>query len=113
MAVRAYNKSIGISAFKLRRVADLVRGRPVEEALNTLRFMISPSATVMSKTIASAAANAENNELMDRSTLRIVTVTVDQGTTLRRFRPKARGRVGAFNRPSSHLTVEVDEEVGN
>jgi large subunit ribosomal protein L22 len=51
--------------------------------------------------------------LMDRSSLRIVTVTVDQGTTLRRFRPKARGRVGAFNRPSSHLTVEVDEEVGN
>ena len=69
MAVRAYNKSIGISAFKLRKVADLVRGRPVEEALNTLRFMISPSATVMSKTIASAAANAENNELMERHLL--------------------------------------------
>lgn len=113
MAVRAFNKSVGISAFKMRRVADLVRGRMVDDALDTLRFMITPSATVMSKTIASAAANAENNELMDRSSLRIVSVTVDQATTLRRFRPKARGRVGAFNRPSSHLTVEVDEQEGN
>ncbi|MDA1257951.1 MAG: 50S ribosomal protein L22 [Chloroflexi bacterium] len=113
MAVRAYNKSVGISAFKLRKVADLIRGRAVDDALNTLRFMISPSATVMFKTIASAAANAENNELMDRGSLKIVTVTVDQGTTLRRFRPRARGRVGAFNRPSSHLTVEVDESEGN
>ena len=113
MAVRAFNKSVGISAFKLRKVADLVRGRAVDDALDTLRFMISPSATVMSKTIASAAANAENNELMDRGSLRIVSVTVDQATTLRRFRPKARSRVGAFNRPSSHLTVEVDEEEGN
>ena len=113
MAVRAYNKSVGISASKMRRVADLVRGRAVDDALATLRFMISPSATVMSKTIASAAANAENNELMDRSTLRIVSVTVDQAPTLRRFRPKARGRAGAFNRHSSHLTVEVDEREGN
>ncbi|MCH8234983.1 MAG: 50S ribosomal protein L22 [Chloroflexi bacterium] len=113
MAVRAYNKSVGISASKMRRVADLVRGRAVDDALDTLRFMISPSATVMSKTISSAAANAENNELMDRSTLRIVSVTVDQAPTLRRFRPKARGRAGAFNRHSSHLTVEVDEREGN
>lgn len=113
MAVRAFYKSVGISAFKLRKVAALVRGQRVDDALNTLRFMISPSATVMSKTIISAAANAENNELMDRSSLRIVSVTVDQAPTLRRFRPKARGRVGAFNRPSSHLTVEVDEREGN
>ncbi len=112
MAANAYNKGIGISAIKLRMVADLVRGRPVADALTALRFVQSPSAEVVSKTIRSAAANAENNELMNPETLRIVTITVDAGRTMRRFRPKARGRVGAFNRPSSHLTVIVDEEGG-
>ena len=113
MAIRATATNTGISVKKFKPIADLVRGRNVEEALEALQFLPSPAAAQLAKVVKSAAANAENNELMDRSTLRIVTVTVDQGTTLRRFRPRARGRVGAFNRPSSHLTVEVDEEVGN
>lgn len=109
MPARAYNKNVGVSAIKLRKVADLVRGQPVDAALDTLRYMTTPSADIVSRTVRSAAANAENNELLDRDSLRIVTITVDEGRTLRRFRPKARGRVGAFNRPSSHLTVIVDE----
>ena len=110
MAVRAYNKSIGISAFKLRKVADLVRGRPVEEALNTLRFMISPSATVMSKTIASAAANAENELYLSPADLKIVEIYANEGPRLKRLRARARGRAARIIKRSSHVTVVVDEE---
>jgi len=109
MAVRAHSHMVGISARKMRLVIDLVRGRPVAEALDTLRALPSPAAEAVSKTIRSAAANAENNELMDRESLRIVTIMADRGPSLKRFRPRARGRAGRFDRPSSHLTVEVDE----
>jgi large subunit ribosomal protein L22 len=100
---------VGVSARKMRRVVDLVRGKRVDEALDILRVAPSPAAVVVSKTVRSAAANAENNESMNPAELRIVKIAADQGPTLRRFRPKARGRVGAFNRPSCHLTVWVDE----
>lgn len=106
---RAVAKSVGISVKKIRPVCDLVRGKAVSEAEILLQFTPSPSAEVVLKTLHSAVANAENNDLMDREQLRVVRITADQGPTLRRFRPKARGRVGAFNRPSCHLVVEVDE----
>jgi len=106
---RAVAKRVGISVKKIRPVCDLVRGRPVDEAENMLRFTLSPSAEIVLKTLTSAVANAENNDLLDRDQLRVVRITADQGPTLRRFRPKARGRVGAFNRPSCHLIVEVGE----
>ena len=109
MVVRAHSHMVGISAKKLRLLIDTVRGRQVADALDVLRSMPSPAADVVSKTIRSASANAENNELMDRENLKITRITADQGPPLRRFRPKARGRAGQFNHPTSHLTVEVEE----
>lgn len=109
MATRAYVKRSGISAIKMRRVADLVRGKNADEAMTMLKFVPTPAAGLVAKTIRSAVANAENNDLKDRAKLKIVKITVDGGPRTRRFRAKARGRAGAFDRPSSHLTVEVDE----
>jgi large subunit ribosomal protein L22 len=99
----------GYSPLKLRRVIDLVRGKRVDAAVDALRYMPGQMPLAVRKTIQSAAANAENNDLMDRANLKVVSITADPGPRLRRFRPKARGRVGAFDRPTSHLTVEVDE----
>jgi large subunit ribosomal protein L22 len=110
MATRAHSHGVGISPRKMRLVIDQVRGKPVDVALARLQFMPSQAAAVVSRTIRSAVANAENNDLMSREDLKIVSVTADEGPTLRRYRPKARGRVGAFNRPSVHLTVVVDEQ---
>jgi large subunit ribosomal protein L22 len=109
MAARARAKNVGISAKKMRRVCDMVRGKEIDNAINLLRFTISPSAEVVLKTLNSAVANAENNDFMTRENLKIVRISADEGVTQRRFRPKARGRAGAFNRPSCHLIVEVDE----
>ena len=109
MPVRAHSHMVGISAKKMRRILDLVRGKRVDAALDILRVMPSPATTVVAKTLRSAAANAENNEAMDRDNLRIVSIVADQGPSLRRYRPKARGRAGAFDRPSCHVTVLVDE----
>jgi large subunit ribosomal protein L22 len=61
------------------------------------------------KILKAATANAENNDLQSREDLKIVRITADKATWVRRFRPKARGRVGAFDRPTSHITIEVDE----
>ena len=113
MAAHARAKSVGISAKKMRLVCNLVRGKNIETAVNTLRFTISPSAHVVLKTLNSAVANAEANQFMNRDNLTITKITVDQGPRVRRFRPKSRGRAGAFNRPSCHLIVEVDEVTSN
>ena len=113
MAAHARAKSVGISAKKMRLVCDLVRGKNVETAVNTLRFTLSPSANVVLKTLNSAVANAETNEFMNRDNLTIIRITVDQGPRMRRFRPRSRGRAGAFNRPTCHLIVEVDEVTSN
>ena len=100
---------VGISARKMRRIMDLVRGKRVDAALDVLRVVPSPAATAISKTLKSAAANAENNEAMDPGNLEIVSIVADAGPRLRRYRPKARGRAGAFDRPTCHITVFVDE----
>ncbi len=106
---KAVSKLVGISSTKLRHVVDLVRGEPVDEAIEMLRFMTTPAATNVRKTVQSAAANAENNDLLDRDSLIIKEIYADKGPSLKRFRPKARGRVGAFDRPTSHITVIVEE----
>lgn len=103
-------KNIGISADKLRLVMDEIRGKRVDDALAYLRYMTSPSASEIYKVLNSAAANAENNDLQDRENLYVKRIVADKSVTLRRFRPRARGRAGAFNRPTSLITIEVDEE---
>ncbi len=107
--VRAMAKQIGASQKRLKPILDLVRGQPVDVALNTLGLLTSPWARTVAKVVKSAAANAENNMFMDRDTLRIVHITADNARSLKRFRPRARGRIGRITKRSSHITVMVDE----
>jgi large subunit ribosomal protein L22 len=88
----------------------MVRGRKVEEALSLLRFTPSPSAKIVAKTIQSAAANAERAYHMSASDLKIVEIFADEASTLKRFRPRSRGRVSPVLKRSSHITVVVSEE---
>ncbi len=107
--VRAVAKGIGASPKRLKPILDLVRGRAVADAINTLNLLTSPWAVSVAKVVQAAAANAENNMLMDRDSLRIVRISADQAQPLKRFRPRARGRIGRITKRSSHLTVVVDE----
>ena len=107
--VRAVAKSLGASQKRLKPILDLVRGRRVDDALDTLRLLQSPWAKSVAKVVQSAAANAENNMLMDRDNLKIVQISADNAASLKRFRPRARGRIGRITKRSSHLLVVVDE----
>ncbi|MFC1860297.1 50S ribosomal protein L22 [Chloroflexota bacterium] len=112
MEVKAVAKDTGISPRKVRPLVDMVRGKKVDEALNILRFTPTPTAQVVAKVVKSAAANAENNFQMTPADLRIVKVFADGARSLKRFRPRARGRVGHIIKRSSHITVIVDEVEG-
>ena len=109
MEVRAISKDTGVSPRKMRLLVNLVKGKKVEEALNVLRFASTPHARIVSKTIKSAAANAENNYQMTPSDLKIVKITADEARTLKRFRARARGRANQILKRSSHITVVVSE----
>lgn len=108
--VRAFAKGLGASQKRLKPILDMVRGSRVEDALNTLGLMTSPWAKTVAKVVQSAAANAENNMLMNRDSLKIVMITADRAKPLKRFRPRARGRMGKVTKRSSHLTVVVNDE---
>lgn len=108
--VRAIAKSLGTSQKRLKPILDLVRGQRVEDALNSLSLLPSPWAKSVAKVVASAAANAENNMLMNRESLRIVHISADNAKSLKRFRPRARGRIGPIIKRSSHVMVVVDED---
>jgi large subunit ribosomal protein L22 len=110
MEVRAVARYTGIPASKVRPLVNMVRGKKVDEALAVLRFMPTPKAKVVAKLVRSAAANAENNFQMDPADLRIVTIFADEAPSMRRYRPRARGRVSPIRRHSSHITVIVAEE---
>lgn len=110
VAVRAVAKQVGASQARLMPILALVRGKQVDDAVNILELSQSPWAKVVAKTVRSAAANAENNLLADRESLRIVRISADVATSMRRFKPHARGRVGRMHRRSCHITVVVDEE---
>ena len=113
MPVKATATNSGISAKKLKLIIDLVKGKPVEEALHILRFLTSPGAAAVAKVVESAAANAENEFLARSSSLKITEIYADEGPSLKRFRARARGRVGRITRRSSHVTVVVDEKGEN
>ena len=110
MEVRAISKDTGISADKVRPLADMVRGKKVDEALTLLKFAPTPNSRLVAKTVKSAAANAENNFQMIPSDLKIVNVFVDEARVLKRFRPRARGRASRIRKRSSHITVIVTEQ---
>jgi large subunit ribosomal protein L22 len=110
MKVRAAAKDVGISPQKVRFVVNTVRGRRVDEALVILKFLPTPAARVVAKAIKSAAANAENNFQVSPADLKITGIFADKGHTLKRFRPKSRGRMSPILRRSTHITVFVEEE---
>ncbi|ANI38342.1 50S ribosomal protein L22 [Mycolicibacterium vaccae 95051] len=97
-----------ISATKARRVIDLVRGKTVEEALDILRWAPQSASEPVAKVIASAAANAQNNEGLDPTTLVVATIQADEGPTAKRIRPRAQGRAFRIRKRTSHITVIVE-----
>jgi len=110
MEVKAVAKDTGISPRKIRPLVDMVRGRKVDEALTVLKFAPSPLAKVVAKVVKSAAANAENNFQMTPADLKIVNIVADEARSMKRHRPRARGRAGPILKRSSHITVVVAEQ---
>ena len=110
MAAQATAKNVRISSKKLQWVVNMVHGQRVEDALTILRYAPTPAARTVAKVVKSAAANAENNLLLDVDSLRVVGIYANNGPSLRRFRARARGRVGRITKRSSHITVLVDGE---
>lgn len=109
-AASAHLRFLRMSARKVRVVCDTVRGKQVEEALATLRFTPKAAALPISKVIRSAIANAEQKkENIDIDRLFVQTIRVDEGPTLKRFRPRAQGRAGRINKRTSHVVVELGE----
>src|ERR1700739_1177579 len=99
---------VRVSATKARRVINLVRGKSVSEALDILRWAPQAASEPVARGIASAAANAQNNEGLDPSTLVVATVYADEGPTAKRIRPRAQGRAFRIRRRTSHITVVVE-----
>ena len=110
MEVRATAKDTGIPVGKVRPLVDIVRGKKVDEALTILKFTPTPKAKVVSNLVRSVAANAENNFQIDPADLRIVKIFADEARSLRRYRPRSRGRSSPIRKHSSHITVIVAEE---
>jgi large subunit ribosomal protein L22 len=99
---------VRVSPRKARRVIDLVRGRSVTDALDILRWAPQAASEPVAKVIASAAANAQNNNGLDPATLVVATVYADEGPTAKRIRPRAQGRAFRIRRRTSHITVVVE-----
>jgi large subunit ribosomal protein L22 len=107
MEVAAKLKGAQISAQKVRLVADQVRGLRVEEALGLLEFSSKKAAHIVRKLLDSAIANAENNEGADVDELKVSSIFVDEGMTMKRLRPRAKGRADRILKRSCHITIKV------
>lgn len=108
--VAAVLKGARISAQKVRLVADQVRGKGVEEALDILQFSGRKGADLIKKVLESAIANAEHNAGADVDELRVSTIFVDEGVTMKRIKPRAKGRADRILKRSCHITVKVAEQ---
>src|SRR5438270_11465014 len=104
----AVARFVRVSPTKARRVIDLVRGKSVADALDILRWAPQSASVPVAKAIASAAANAQNNNGLDPATLVVATVYADDGPTAKRIRPRAQGRAFRIRRRTSHITVVVE-----
>jgi large subunit ribosomal protein L22 len=109
MEVVAKLRGAPISAQKARLVADLVRGKPVDQALNILAFSNKKAAAFLKKVLESAIANAEHNTGADVDELKVSTIFVDEGTSLKRIMPRAKGRADRITKRTCHITVKVAE----
>ncbi len=108
---RAIARHVRISPMKARRVVNLVRGLPAREALTVLRFAPQAASEQVYKVLASAIANAENNERLDPDSLLVSEAFVDEGPTLKRFRPRAQGRAFRIRKRTCHITIAVESVV--
>ena len=106
-AALATARYVRMTPMKCRRVIDLVRGLPVDAAADILRFDVHAASEPIGKVLASAIANAEHNKNLDRRDLFIAQAYVDEGPTLKRFRPRAQGRAFRIRKRTSHITVVV------
>ncbi|NMG76167.1 50S ribosomal protein L22 [Aromatoleum diolicum] len=109
METRAILRGVRLSAQKGRLVADQVRGRPVDQALNILAFSPKKGAQIIRKVVESAIANAEHNDGADIDTLKVKTIYVEEGTSLKRFTARAKGRGNRILKPTCHIYVTVGE----
>lgn len=109
MEVAARLRYARISPQKCRLVADQIRGLPVDKALNILRFSNKKAAGLIRKVLESAIANAEHNEGLDIDELKVSSIYVDEGPRMKRFKPRAKGRVDRILKRTCHITVKVAE----
>ncbi|MCX7085646.1 MAG: 50S ribosomal protein L22 [Methylococcales bacterium] len=109
METKAILKNAPLSAQKARLVGDQIRGLTVESALNTLKFSSKKAASIFTKILESAIANAEHNESADIDELKVTTVFVDEGATMKRFRARAKGNANHILKRTCHITVKVAE----
>ncbi len=109
MEARAIAKYVRMSPTKLAPVADMVRGKNLEEALTILKFTPGKSAALVEKVVQSAAANAENNHEMNVDNLYVAEIAVNQGPTMKRWRAGAQGRASVILKRSSHIEVVLKE----
>ena len=109
MEVKATAKYMRISAQKVRKIVDAIKGKPAEAGLNALKFMPQKSAGMVEKILRSAIANADQNAELDVDSLVIKNIIVNEGPTLKRFRARARGRGSRILKRTSHITVIVAE----
>jgi large subunit ribosomal protein L22 len=99
---------VHMTPMKTRRVVDLIRGRNAQDALAVLQFAPQAASGPVAKVLASAMANAENNMDLDPETLWVSAAFVDEGPTLKRYRPRAQGRTYRIRKRTSHITIEVE-----
>ncbi|MCK5355178.1 MAG: 50S ribosomal protein L22 [Methyloprofundus sp.] len=109
MEITAKLSNAPLSAQKARLVGDQIRGLPVEKALDVLKFSSKKAAMIIKKILESAIANAEHNESADIDELKVSTVYVNEGATLKRVRPRAKGRANHILKRSCHITIKVAE----
>jgi ribosomal protein L22 len=110
IVVRASSRYVRVAPRKARLVADQVRGMQIEQARALLEFSPRGAAKDIRKLIESAASNAENNHDLIADEMKVVEITVDEGPTLRRFRPRALGRASRINKRTSHIAVALSPE---
>jgi large subunit ribosomal protein L22 len=107
METKASVRGVRLSVDKGRLVADMIRGKKVDQALNILAFTPKKAAVIIRKAVESAVANAEHNDGADIDELKVKTICVEQGATLKRFSARAKGRGSRISKPTCHIFVTV------
>lgn len=111
MQVKSIYRNARISAFKAREVTRAIQGLPATDALDLLRFVPKKAAPLVRKTLASAIANAENNNNLNVANLVVLEAVIGEGPTFKRFQPKARGSAGPIRKRTSHIRIILTDEV--